>query len=122
MFTNDDLRHLFATRCIESGSDIPTLSGWLGHKDGGTLAMKTYGHLRAAASKPRKPCHTVPSRSPPTPTPSRLLFGPTVWCDLMTNSGQTLFSVSRQMLYPTSTFCLGKPAKIPPRSRLTLTQ
>ena len=39
-------RHLFATRCIESGVDIPTVSRWLGHKDGGALAMKTYGHLR----------------------------------------------------------------------------
>jgi len=41
-----NLRHLFATRCIESGVDIPTVSRWLGHKDGGALAMKTYGHLR----------------------------------------------------------------------------
>lgn len=41
-----DLRHLFATACIEAGVDIPTLSRWLGHKDGGLLALKTYGHLR----------------------------------------------------------------------------
>ena len=41
-----DLRHLFATRCIESGVDIPTVAKWLGHKDGGALAMRTYGHLR----------------------------------------------------------------------------
>jgi integrase len=40
------LRHMFATHCIESGVDIPTVSRWLGHKDGGALAMKTYGHLR----------------------------------------------------------------------------
>ena len=44
--THHDFRHLFATRCIESGVDIPTVSRWLGHKDGGALAMKTYGHLR----------------------------------------------------------------------------
>ena len=44
--SHHDLRHLFATRCIESGVDIPTVSRWLGHKDGGALAMKTYGHLR----------------------------------------------------------------------------
>jgi integrase len=44
--THHDLRHLFATHCIESGVDIPTVSRWLGHKDGGALAMKTYGHLR----------------------------------------------------------------------------
>jgi integrase len=48
--THHDLRHLFATRCIESGVDIPTVSRWLGHKDGGALAMKTYGHLRDAHS------------------------------------------------------------------------
>ena len=41
-----DLRHLFASTCIEAGVDIPTVSRWLGHKDGGGLAMKVYGHLR----------------------------------------------------------------------------
>ena len=44
--THHDLRHLFATTCIESGVDIPTVSRWLGHKDGGVLAIKVYGHLR----------------------------------------------------------------------------
>ncbi|PAW80320.1 MAG: hypothetical protein B9S33_18595 [Pedosphaera sp. Tous-C6FEB] len=44
--THHDLRHLFATRCIESGVDIPTVSRWMGHQDGGALAMRTYGHLR----------------------------------------------------------------------------
>lgn len=44
--THHDLRHLFATRCIEAGVDIPTVARWLGHKDGGALAMKVYGHLR----------------------------------------------------------------------------
>lgn len=44
--THHDLRHLFATTCIESGVDIPTTARWLGHKDGGVLAMRTYGHLR----------------------------------------------------------------------------
>jgi integrase len=46
-----DLRHLFATRCIESGVDIPTVSRWLGHSDGGALAMQTYGHLRQEHSQ-----------------------------------------------------------------------
>jgi integrase len=45
-WTHHSLRHLFATRCIEAGVDIPTVSRWLGHADGGTLAMMTYGHLR----------------------------------------------------------------------------
>jgi integrase len=44
--THHDLRHLFATTCIEAGIDIPTVSRLLGHKDGGALAMKVYGHLR----------------------------------------------------------------------------
>jgi integrase len=49
--THHDLRHLFATRCIESGVDIPTVARWLGHKDGGVLALKTYGHLRTEHSQ-----------------------------------------------------------------------
>jgi integrase len=48
--THHDLRHLFATRCIEAGVDIPTVSRWLGHNDGGALAMKVYGHLRDSHS------------------------------------------------------------------------
>ncbi len=44
--THHSLRHYFATICIESGVDIPTISRWLGHVDGGVLAMQTYGHLR----------------------------------------------------------------------------
>jgi len=56
--THHSLRHFFATICIESGVDIPTISRWLGHGDGGVLAMQTYGHLRtehsfAAAAKVR---------------------------------------------------------------------
>ena len=55
-FTHHDFRHFFATTCIEAGVDIPTVSRWLGHKDGGALAMRVYGHLRqehsfAAAKK-----------------------------------------------------------------------
>lgn len=48
--THHSLRHFFATICIESGVDIPTVSRWLGHSDGGALAMKTYGHLRTEHS------------------------------------------------------------------------
>lgn len=43
--THHDLRHLFATRCIESGVDIPTVARWLGHKNGGVMAMKVHGHF-----------------------------------------------------------------------------
>lgn len=45
-FTHHDLRHLFATRCIECGTDIPTVALWLGHKDFGVLALKTYAQVR----------------------------------------------------------------------------
>ncbi len=45
-FHHHDFRHFFATTCIEAGVDIPTISKWLGHKDGGALAMRVYGHLR----------------------------------------------------------------------------
>ena len=41
--SHHDFRHLFATTCIEAGVDIPTVSRWLGHKDGGVLAMRVYG-------------------------------------------------------------------------------
>ena len=40
-----DLRHYFATKAIQSGVDIPTVSQWLGHSDGGALAMKVYTNL-----------------------------------------------------------------------------
>jgi integrase len=62
--THHDLRHLFATRCIESGVDVPTVARWLGHKDGGALAMRVYGHLRDEHSDAmaQKVCFTtVPS-------------------------------------------------------------
>jgi integrase len=45
-FHHHDFRHFFATTCIEAGVDIPTVARWLGHKDGGALAMRVYGHLR----------------------------------------------------------------------------
>ena len=43
-----DLRHLFATRCIESGAgiDFATVSKWLGHGCGGVLVARTYSHTR----------------------------------------------------------------------------
>jgi integrase len=49
--THHHFRHYYATVCIESGVDIPTVSRFLGHADGGILAMKTYGHLRDEHAK-----------------------------------------------------------------------
>jgi integrase len=49
--THHDFRDMFATVCIESGVDIPTVARWLGHKDGGALLIKTYAHLRQEHSQ-----------------------------------------------------------------------
>lgn len=43
--SHHDFRHLFATRCITSGVDIPTVARWLGHLDGGALLSRLYFHL-----------------------------------------------------------------------------
>ena len=64
--THHDLRHLYATTAIECGIDIPTVSKLLGHKDGGVLCAKTYGHLRedhakAAAQKIRFSATSMPA-------------------------------------------------------------
>lgn len=40
------LRHIFATRAIESNVPISTVAAWLGHRDGGRTAQLVYGHLR----------------------------------------------------------------------------
>jgi hypothetical protein len=61
--------------------DIPTVSRWLGHKDGGALAMKRYGHLRQEHSFAMikrvsfdKPENTVPqpaeTKAGKSPTPA----------------------------------------------------
>lgn len=45
-FTHHSLRHFFCSNAIESGIDFKVIAGWVGHKDGGILVAKTYGHLR----------------------------------------------------------------------------
>jgi integrase len=45
-FHHHSLRHFFCSNAIEAGIDFKTIAGWLGHKDGGLLVAKTYGHLR----------------------------------------------------------------------------
>ena len=39
-------RHFFVSQAIEAGVDFKTIAAWVGHKDGGVLVAKTYGHLR----------------------------------------------------------------------------
>lgn len=45
-FTHHSLRHFFCSNAIEAGIDFKAIAGWLGHKDGGLLVARTYGHLR----------------------------------------------------------------------------
>lgn len=40
-----DLRHYFISMCVMSGIDFMTIAAWVGHKDGGILIGKVYGHL-----------------------------------------------------------------------------
>ena len=40
------LRHYFVSNAIEAGVDFKVIANWVGHKDGGVLVAKTYGHLR----------------------------------------------------------------------------
>jgi integrase len=49
-FTHHSLRHFFCSNAIEAGCDFKVIAGWLGHKDGGVLVAKTYGHLRSEHS------------------------------------------------------------------------
>ena len=49
-FTHHDLRHFFCTNAIEKNIPDHVIAHWLGHKDGGILVKKTYGHLRQSHS------------------------------------------------------------------------
>jgi integrase len=49
-FMHHSFRHYFCSNAIEAGIDFKVIAGWVGHKDGGYLVAKTYGHLRDAHS------------------------------------------------------------------------
>lgn len=49
-FTHHSLRHFFVSNAIEVGVDFKTIAAWIGHKDGGILVAKRYGHLRTTHS------------------------------------------------------------------------
>lgn len=40
------LRHFFITNMVEEGIDYRTIADWVGHRDGGVLIGRVYGHLR----------------------------------------------------------------------------
>jgi integrase len=43
--SHHDFRHIFTTRCLESGVDVPTVARWRGDSDGGAMLLKRYFHL-----------------------------------------------------------------------------
>ena len=40
-----DCRHFFVSYCVMAGIDYMTIARWVGHRDGGILIGKVYGHL-----------------------------------------------------------------------------
>jgi integrase len=44
-FSFHDCRHFFISYSVMSGIDYMTIAKWVGHKDGGVLIGKVYGHL-----------------------------------------------------------------------------
>jgi integrase len=46
-----DFRHHFISYCVMSGIDYMTIAKWVGHKDGGILIGKVYGHLAESHTK-----------------------------------------------------------------------
>jgi len=50
-FDHHAMRHFFASNAIEQGIDFKVIAEWLGHKDGGLLVAKVYGHLRVQHSE-----------------------------------------------------------------------
>lgn len=50
-FTPHSTRHHFISECVMAGVDYLTIARWVGHKDGGVLIGKIYGHLNNAHLK-----------------------------------------------------------------------
>ena len=46
-----DLRHHFISYSVMSGIDYMTIAEWVGHRDGGILIGKVYGHLADSHKK-----------------------------------------------------------------------
>ena len=46
-----DTRHRFISECVMAGVDYLTIARWVGHRDGGILIGKVYGHLSSAHRK-----------------------------------------------------------------------
>ena len=72
-FHHHTFRHFFCSNAIEARIDFKTIAEWLGHKDGGVLVARTYGHLRnehsTAMAKLMTFDGTVPTETPANVVP-----------------------------------------------------
>lgn len=50
-FCFHDLRHYFISNCVMAGVDYLTIARWVGHRDGGILIGRIYGHLNDCHAK-----------------------------------------------------------------------
>jgi integrase len=69
-FSQRSFRRMFITRAIERGVDVKVIAEWQGHRDGGTLILRTYSHVRQVHSNrmaqlmtTEEPANVVPMRS-----------------------------------------------------------
>ena len=46
-----DLRHFLVTQFIAAGVDVRTVSGRVGHRDGGRTTLRTYAHFQQAQDR-----------------------------------------------------------------------
>ena len=72
-FMHHSLRHYFCSNAIEAGIDFKVIAGWLGHKDGGYLVAKTYGHLRDAHSFEMAKRMTFSAHGPAAASPANVV-------------------------------------------------
>ncbi len=71
-YSHHTLRHYFVSNAIERGIDFKTIAAWIGHKDGGVLVAKTYGHLRDTHSFEMARLMTISAKNTP-PHPNNVL-------------------------------------------------
>jgi integrase len=72
-FMHHSLRHYFCSNAIEAGIDFKVIAGWLGHRDGGFLVAKTYGHLRDTHSFEMAKRMVFSARDPADPNPPNVV-------------------------------------------------
>jgi integrase len=71
-FAFHDLRHFFISYGVMAGIDFMTIARWVGHKDGGILIGKVYGHL-ADTHRQKMAAKMVIGISSVSPAPGEIL-------------------------------------------------